>query len=499
MQELLCRQALSDDIHDGRTFCGLFRGAVLKYSEKAAIICKDQRLTYLELEERSNLLACKLFARGVKREDIVAIATGRSPDTLVAILGVWKAGAAFFYLNLASPASQLDDLRLQCRCPVIIDEAFLSGVDWTEQAPAKLDFSVPEGLALLVFTSGSTAKPKGVMIEHQNILAMIQSVNDFFLTPEDAVCIFPSLAFVAAMNDLFPALLAGATLHMIEEERRRDVHLILEYFISHAITVCFLPPHMAEKLVRLEQGKTRLRRLLVGSERMRNLSPQCYEIRHVYGASETCSVIADYIIKDTRTTYPVGKVKDGFRYYIIGQDGNQVSPGQEGELWLSGRQISRGYYCDPKKTAQHYILNPFTAEPGFERVFKTGDIVRQLEDGNLEYVSRKDNMFKIRGFRVESGAVESVLLQYPGIFDAVVKAFPDAGGTNILCGYYLSQQVLDPKRVKAFLSERLPYYMVPTCLIRMEEFPRNQNNKIIRAEFTPPAELNDHRLLAMMY
>ncbi|MPM30098.1 Surfactin synthase subunit 1 [bioreactor metagenome] len=496
MQELLCRKPLSNDMLNGGTFCGLFQCVAEHYSEKPAIVCKGQSLTYGELEHRSNLIAYKLIARGVKREDIVAIATGRSPDTLAAMLGVWKAGAAFFYLNPASPSSQPEELHRRCRCPLAIDEAFLAGIAWSECVPGRLDFSVPEGLALLIFTSGSTAKPKGVMIEHQNILAMIQSTFDYFPTQEDNVCVFPSLAFVAALNDFFPALLAGATLHLIEEERRRDVHQILEYFITHGITVSFLPPHMAEKFAKLEQGQTKLRRLLVGSERLRNIAPQRYEVRHVYGASEACSIISDYIVKDASNTFPIGRVKSGFRFYVVGQDGCPVAPGQEGELWLSGRQVSRGYYCDPERTAQQYILNPFSAEADYARVFKTGDIVRQLEDGNLDYVSRKDNMFKIRGFRVEASAVESVLQQYPEIDDAVVKAFPDAGGTNILCGYYLSRHALSSEKIKEFLNERLPYYMVPACLIRMEEFPRNQNNKIMRGDFKPPAELNDHMLLS---
>lgn len=496
MQELLCRKPLSDGRPNCRTFCGLFQNAAQRYFEKTAIVCKDQSLTYGELEHQSSLIAYQLIARGIKREDIVAIATGRSPGTLAAMLGVWKAGAAFFYVNAASPASQQQELHRRCRCPLMIDEVFLESVSQSESVPVSVDFSAPEGLALLIFTSGSTAEPKGVMIEHQNILAMIDSTADYFPTQEDNVCVFPSLAFVAAFNDVFPALLAGATLHLIEEERRRDVHQILEYFITHGITVSFLPPHMAEKFTKLEQGQTRLRRLLVGSERLRNIAPQRYEVRHVYGASEACSIISDYVVKAPDNQYPIGRVKSGFRFYIVGQDGCPVAPGQEGELWLSGRQVTRGYYCDPERTAQQYILNPFSAEADYARVFKTGDIVRQLDDGNLDYVSRKDNMFKIRGFRVEAGAVETVLLQYPGIDDAVVKAFPDAGGTNILCGYYLSRQALSSEKIKEFLGERLPYYMVPVCLVFMEAFPRNQNNKIMRGAFQPPAELNDRMLLS---
>jgi len=482
-----------------QTFCSLFREVVRRYPDKTAIYCNGSGLTYRELDARSDILACRLVSCGVKREDIVCVATGRSIDTVIAMIGIWKAGAAYFYLNLAFPKVQADEILERCRCPLVIDESFMREINWSEPAPAKLDFSTPGSLAVMIFTSGSTMKPKGVMIEHRNIIAMVDSVSGFAITDKDAVCIFPSFSFVASVSDMFPALLRGAAMYIIEEDRRRDIRLIMDYFIAHSITVSFLPPHMAVRFIQLEESRTKLRLLLVGSENMRNLSLQRYEIRHVYGSSEMCSLISDYVIQDARKSYPVGKVKAGIKYYIMDDDGKPVTPGKDGELWLSGPQLSRGYYLDPKKTAEQYLLNPFTSEPGYERVFKTQDIVRQLEDGNLQYVSRKDNMLKIRGYRVEASAVESVLLQYPKVIDAVVRAFLDSNGTNILCGYFLSEEKLNPKDIKVFLRERLPYYMVPACLIQMEDFPRTMNNKISLSDFHPPVEIDDHKLLERMY
>jgi len=380
----------------------------------------------------------------------------------------------------------------QCRCHVVINDDYLRNIDWSAKAPMELDLSVPNALALLIFTSGSTAKPKGVMIEHRNIMAMNDSVSGFALTSEDAVCVFPSFSFVAAISDTFPPLLCGAALYIIDEEFRHDIRQIIDYFIKYGITVSFLPPHMAEKLCRTEDGRTRLRLLIVGSENMRNLSPQRYEIRHVFGSSEMCSLVADYVIRDTRGKYPIGRVKSGMKYYIIGSDGEPVPHGKDGELWLSGPQVSRGYFYDPQKTAKQYLLNPFCSDTGYERVFRTGDIVRQLEDGNLLHISRMDDVFKIRGYRVEAGVVESMIAAYPGVRDVVVRAFPDSNGVNVLYGYFLSQEEVDPKAIKLFLKERIPYYMIPACLIRMKEFPRNLNNKVIRPNFRPPAETCDH-------
>lgn len=486
-------------ISTNNTFCLLFREVVRRFPDRTAVFCSGERLVYIELNRRSDLLACYLVGRGIKREDIIGIATGRSIETIISMIGIWKAGGAYLYLNPNYPQHQLEEIKQQCSCECVIDKRMLDEIDWSVAEPVSINFSAPESLALLVFTSGSTARPKGVMIEHRNVMAMFHSMADIGYNEQDAVCLFPSLSFVASVSDIFTPLLTGAAIYIIEEEKRKDISLILQYFMDNKISVSFLPPHMAEKLNEAEQEAASLRLLLVGSDNMRNITPQRYEIRHVYGSSEMCSLVADYVIKDKCKSYPIGKIKPGILFYITGEDGRLVERGQNGELWLSGPQVSRGYHNNPTKTAEHYALNPFAHLPGYERVFKTGDIVCQLEDGNIKYVSRRDNMYKIRGFRVEANAVESVILQYPGIMGAVVKAFPDCRGYNILCGYFIAEDKKDPKKIKDYLREYLPQYMIPACIIQMNEFPRNINNKISRVDFEPPAEIDDHKLLEKLY
>lgn len=482
-----------------KTFCSLFRETAQLYANHTAVVCENKQITYRELDEQSDCMACELLGKGVKREDIIAIAMGRSIETVVAMIGIWKAGATYTYLNTSLPPDQVQNQLQDCRCPCVIDQSFWQEISIQGKAPACIDFSAPESLATLVFTSGTMAKPKGVMIEHRNISAMINNTKCFELTSSDSVCVFPSFSFIASASDLFPSLLTGAAVYIIEETQRRNIHKIIDYFIHNKITVSFLPPHMAIRFLHEEQDQTCLRLLLVGSEHVRNLSPQRYKIMNVYGASELCSLISQYSVQDTRKSYPVGKLQGDLRGYIVDEHGHTVPAGQEGELWLSGSQISRGYYDNPQKTAEHYCLNPFAFEPGYERVFKTGDIVRELVDGNLQYIARKDNMCKIRGYRVEMGAVEAALLLYNTVQEAVVRAWSDSGGCNILCGYFVAEETLDPKEVKAFLRQHLPYYMVPSCLIQMPEFPRSTNNKIMRGKFLPPAEINDHKLLEKLY
>ena len=232
---------------------------------------------------------------------------------------------------------------------------------------------------------------------------------------------------------------------------------------------------------------------------MRNLEPKSYRIINVYAASETCSLAAAYDINSCEKSYPIGTLNPNLKGYIVDEDGKPVKPGAEGELWLAGPQITRGYFKRPERTREQYMDNPFDHEQGYERLFKTRDIVCQMEDGNLRYITRKDNMYKIRGFRVESGAVESAVLKCSEIKEVVVTAFTDAGGCNILCGYFVSDREIDVKLLKERLKSVIPYYMVPTCFIRLEQLPRNINNKVDRGALKPPAELNDHKLLQKLY
>ena len=478
------------DLQAESTFCGEVRRWAEAHPQQTAVVSEGQRLTYQELNRRSSVLAAYLLEQGIHREDIVGIATGRSAETVVAILGIWKAGAAYVYLN--------NHILKDCRCPLVLNHARMEQAMETPD-PGYLDFSAPDSLALVVYTSGSTAAPKGVMLEHRAVYQM--AINQAFMAvrPEDHYCIFASFSFVASVSDLVGSLIGGATCYIIGEAYRRDIHKLEQYLLDEEITICFLPPHMAIKLTGETPPGLSLRLLLVGSDCVHNLHSDQFRILHVYGATEAGSLIAHYPITEKRSSYPVGKLNPSLRGYIVDEAGKLVPKGEAGELWLSGPQISRGYVGLRESTAATYALNPFTQEEGYQRVLKTADIVREDEHGDLIYVARKGRMYKIRGFRVESRAVEQSLLQYPGLTEAVVLAFPDSGGTNILCGYYTATTAIGPKELKAYLRERLPYYMVPTCMFQLEHFPINVNNKIDRKQLRPPAELDDHKYLEQPY
>lgn len=479
------------------TICGIFHKTALRYPDHIAVEDEEGAVTYRELDEYSNFLAKHLKEQGTGPEKIVALQSGRHRYTIIGMMAAWKAGGAYIFLDEMCPASRNQYLKEECGCKIVLTQQYLAELGM-ERLEEYVDDSKREGLAIIIFTSGSTAKPKGVMIEHRNIMAAVSNFHRLGFCDSDRTSVFPSFSFVASVCDICSSLAVGAALEIIPEYRRRSIDLIIEYCKEKSITIQFLPPHMAMKLMKRDQ-ELKLRALLVGSEAVRYLEKKDYRIINVYASSEMCSLISAYDITTHEKSYPIGTINPTLRYYIVDDDGNQVEPGEEGELWLAGAQVTRGYLNKPEQTARQFIDNPFSADEEFKRLYKTHDIVCQQPDGNLKFICRKDDVYKIRGFKVGAAAVEEAMLKCPLVKEAAVKAFEDSGGCNILCGYFSSDEKADVKKIKEELKKALPYYMVPTCMIAMDRLPRNSNNKIDRKALEPPAELNDHKLLEKLY
>lgn len=477
-----------------------FRQAARWYPNKIAVMLDDTSMTYQEMEHYSDKLAWHLKEmEGIVPGDVIAVSTGRSVSAIAIILGIWKVGATFVILDPDCPdlhnqgCMESGHIRL-----CITSDYFASAVHNCKREEAFEDCSNLNQLALILYTSGSTGKPKGIRIMHSNIAASVSNFSSLSLRSDDRFASLSSLTFIAAVYDFTVCLLLGCTLQIIPQQIRRDIRKLAEFYKKNQSTIAFLPPHMAAKYIKLDADSP-LRVLLVGSEPARNLAKRPYDIINIYASSETCSLASCYHIQDQRASYPIGKPVPTLRWYVVTEEGKLAKPNETGELWLSGPQICDGYQDLPELNSIRFSANPFCTEPPFDRVYHTADMVRLLPDGNLEFVARADSMYKIRGFRVEAECVETQMLLFPGIQDVCVTCFADAGGTNILFGYFIADHQINRDALRRFLADRMPGYAVPTALIQQDSFPRTRTGKANRNGFTPPPELNDYKKLRELY
>ena len=434
---------------------------------------------------------------GTKTGEIVALSTGRTWQTVVACLGIWKAGCAYVFLDPECPEQHNRFFSQECRVRYEITAELVEQAVKEQSKDFFAERGNRERLAVVVYTSGSSGRSKGVRISQKNLTASVANFWEIGFVSRDHYCCFASMRFIAAVYDISLTLSIGATLYLIPGPIRKDIRKVAQYYIDNQITVTFLPPHMAVKYMDIDD-KSPLRLLLSGSEPVRNLKKRSYDIISLYASSETCALASYYWVKDERRTYPVGQLVKSMRGYIVDAKGRLVPRGAIGELWVSGPQVSDGYLELPELTKERFCSNPFCREAPFQTLFRTGDMVRETEEG-LVCCGRRDNMVKIRGFRVELTGVERYMLEYPGIKDACCTVWKDEGGTNLLFGYYIADSPIDHQSFREYLARVVPFYMIPIGLVRCESFPRTMNGKVQRRDFTPPEGLDDWKELAKRY
>ena len=476
----------------------LFRKVADYQPDHPAAVSCGQSLTYREMDELSSRVAHKLISERIRPGSAIAVMCGRSAETIAAYFGVWKAGCTVVFLDREYPSMRNRECMEECNAAEVITPEWIREAETEEPIAPEEDLSQPDQIAEIVYTSGSTSRPKGVLLSHRNILASASNYHLFRITSDDHYCCFASMMFVASVYDCATSMATGAVLYLIPKEIRRSISDIAAYYRENGITITFLPPHMARKYEALNEDSP-LRVLIVGSEPAHYLKPASYQIAHVYASTECCGVISIHWIREEQETYPAGTVVPTLHWLIADEQGREVKPGETGELLLAGPQICRGYLDLPLKNHNTFAANPYSSDPKYRRMYRTGDLMSVNEDGELQFHGRMDAMVKVRGFRIELSAVESYLRKFPGIQEAVCKVFEDKGGENILIGYYTADSDIDHTQLRTWMGKNLPYYMMPTALIHLDQMPRNTNSKIDRRALQAPAELNDHKLLAKLY
>ncbi|MBQ7426019.1 MAG: amino acid adenylation domain-containing protein [Prevotella sp.] len=490
------------DYDDTQTIVSLFRRQAKATPENIAVVYQDKRFTYAEVDDISDRIAGYIAAKGLGLEDVVSVLIPRSEWMPIASLGVMKAGCAYQPLDPSYPKERLNFMMQDASAKLLIaDEELrpivdeyqgdvlltkeLMGLPAVPQMPAE---PKPDNMYIMLYTSGSTGVPKGCQLIHRNMVAFIHWYHRYYdLKAEHKVAAYASYGFDACMMDMYPALTCGATLHIVPEELRLDLVALNEYFEREHITNSFMTTQVAYQFATNIESHS-LNYLSTGGEKLAGLTPpKSYKLVNVYGPTETTVLVTFYPVEHKQQNIPIGKAIDNMHLYIVDPQGHRLPIGAAGELWISGPQVSRGYLNRPEKTAEVYIGNPFTTDEKYARVYRTGDIVRYLPDGNISFVGRRDGQVKIRGFRIELKEIEGVIREFPGIKDATVQAFDEEGGNGkFIAAYIVSDEQVDIEALNNFILDQKPPYMVPAVTMQIDAIPLNQNQKVNKKALPKP-------------
>ena len=498
--------------HD-KTVHALFEALAEKQPDHPAVQHNEQVLSYGELNRKANRLARYLKAKGLQTDQIVGLSLPRSNDIAVAILAILKAGGGFLNIDPTYPKERIAYMIENSELQLVITNQQLAQVLPLQNAqPILLDENQneiaalpddnpnlaiePDNLAYVIYTSGSTGKPKGTLLPHRGLCNLFQAQQAAFnIQPQSRILQFASLSFDASVWETVMALLNGATLVYTDQENLltgQGLHRVLK---EQRISTVTLPPSVLA--VMPEEPLPDLRTIVTAGEKCTSDLVQRWnhgrQFVNAYGPTET-TVCASMYETDPQNPMepPIGKPIDNFQLYVTDANLMPVPVGVPGELCIAGVGLARGYLKRPDLTAERFVANPFSAQPG-ARMYRSGDLVRWLPDGNIEFLGRIDHQVKLRGFRIELGEIEAVLTGHPKIRDAAVLVREDTPGHQLLVAYYVSEdgQALPTPEIKAHLKEQLPEYMVPAVFVHLEQMPLTPNGKVDRKALPKPDQQRD--------
>jgi amino acid adenylation domain-containing protein len=466
-----------------KTIQQLFEEQVERTPHHIALVYKAIQWTYQALNEQANQLAHYLQATyTIKSDDLIALCLDRSDEMMIGILGVLKSGAAYVPMDPEYPEERIRFMLNDTQAKVAITQEIYQKI---KKLSAKLSTTNPlhtttsRDLAYVIYTSGTTGKPKGVMVEHRSVINTLFSLDKTYkLNPGEKSAAFCNYVFDVSVSEFFIPLFKGAELHILSNEVRKDSALISDYIQSYDIHYLYLPPVLLSTFPQLYYEN--LKGIIYAGEVCdastgNYWSEQC-QLFNYYGPTEaTIYALGKQIIQGD--VHLIGKPINNTVAYVLNNYLNPVPIGAIGELYIGGVGLARGYLNAPKLTAEKFIANPFEEN---KKLYKTGDLVRYLPDGNIEYIGRNDAQVKIRGYRIELAEIEQHLSEYPEINHAVVlvQTHKQSSAYQYLVGYYVADNPLDESAVLNYLSNHLPDYMLPTRLVFLEKLPLTINGKL---------------------
>ena len=488
-----------------QTVVSLFENQVEKTAEHIALKFDDKQMTYAELNERANQLARTLRDLGVVPNDLVALVTERSMEMIVGILAIIKAGGAYVPINPEYPDNRihymLEDsspkivLTYKNKLPGKVGIPVLDLEDennYANETDNLLHVNRSNDLVYCIYTSGTTGNPKGVLIEHRNVVNMWVTYKETFaLNDKDTVLQFANVSFDQAVGDIFPALCNGAALCIVPKHLTYDMEQLQKYIDRNNVTTASLTPKLIDGLC--VDALPTLRLLESGGEagRLETLKEWAkkVEVLNTYGPTESTVNATSFRVNTDSTSITIGRPIANTKVYLLNEM-ELCGIGIPGELCIAGDGLARGYLNQPELTDKKFIQNPF----GEGKLYRTGDLARWQPDGNIEYLGRIDEQVKVRGYRIELGEIESVLRKQSNITDAVVVV-KEVGNDEILCAYLIAekgQELIIPE-IKEAIREEVTEYMIPAFMIQIDEFPLTINGKLDKTRLPEPDMLESSK------
>jgi len=497
----------------------LFQEQVQKTPDAIAVIFAEEKLTYRQLNHQANQLAHYLQSLGVGPEVLVGISVERSLEMIVGLFGILKAGGAYVPLDPSYPAERVEYILANSEAAVLVTVSqVLATLPKYAGKVICLDRDLPklagenqenpdsqvkgENLSYVIYTSGSTGKPKGVQICHQSLVNFIYAMkSEPGLHSNDRLVAVTTISFDIHTLEIYLPLTVGATIILASRQITTDGVGLAEEIAKHDVTVMQATPATWRMLLTANwSGKRNLKAICGGEALPQSLANDLLDkvgsLWNIYGPTETTvwsttgEVKADRKNINAEAAEPIGWPIANTEIYILDKNLQPLPIGIPGELHIGGDGLARGYIKRPELNAEKFISNPFSNQAS-SRLYKTGDLVRYLPDGNIEYIGRIDNQVKIRGFRIELGEIEAVLLQHPQIREGAVIAREDNPGDKRLVAYYVAGDTVPAiSELRDFLKQKLPNYMMPSAFVLLESLPLTPNGKIDRKSLPNPNSID---------
>ncbi|KAG0201790.1 hypothetical protein BGX28_005476, partial [Mortierella sp. GBA30] len=504
----------------------LFEQQVERTPDSVAVVHEDQFLTYAEMNTRANCLAHQLIQFGVCPDNLVAICVQRSPALVIGILAIMKAGGAYVPLDPSHASDRLRDIlrdtapvcvmadstgrhaigESSLSCLTVMDPSIVSAHSMSNPLVPALTSC---HLAYVIFTSGTTGKPKGVMVEHRGVVNLIMSRQEYLhVETSSRATQFFSVAFDGSVCEIFGTLCFGGSLHLLRNDTRLDRHQLWNYLDQHLITHSILPPVVLQDCEDLSPLSAMSRLIFAGESLSMKLARKVLELAlngkvvNEYGPTETTVAATSWMYSgdSQHDIAPIGRPLTNRTIYLLDMYGNPTPLGAVGELYIGGVGVARGYLNRPDLTAERFLPDPFCGKTG-NQMYRTGDLAKYLPDGNLVYLGRLDHQVKIRGFRIELGEIEARLMEHTLVSESVVIALGAKSnkrliayvviryGPRIESGVHEAQLFSAGQLatiLRSHLSTRLPEYMIPVAFVRMDAFPLTPNGKLDRNALPAP-------------